>query len=318
MAFSGSLEYEHTLSGTLQEPTSLSGELSLPATGVPIQPVVGGKEEIYIGGGDFPDGYKMQIIPDGEATGIVEDVKVNGESIVENGVANIPIGSNSKAGLLKGYTYYGINVNTDGTLMLINPTDDILKGRRSFYPLTLSMYDKAVKNAMCDGIGTKWTTQEKANARNRLGLDLESVVIDIETTEEVKVIDIIEHDGKPLSDYDFKQMWVFVESVGGGNGTTSEIITLINGYKSGVIPYLSTPNGLVNNSQKVYWSGYLDVRNGLALSNTTFSLYPYYRVNTQMTQSSYMLLFENNINKVTIQSNSTVIPIGTKFKVVLR
>lgn len=52
----------------------------------------GGAEEIYIGGGDFPEGYKLQIDTSGDATGIVEDVQYNGKSVVDKdtSVATIP------------------------------------------------------------------------------------------------------------------------------------------------------------------------------------------------------------------------------------
>ena len=82
-----------------------------------------------------------------------------------------------------------------------------------------------------------------------MGIDREPVTIDIETTEEVKTIDIVEYDGKPLSDYDFKQMWVLVENVGGRDNASSELQVRINDSQ---LVYLGSPTGFINNASKQY------------------------------------------------------------------
>lgn len=252
----------------------------------------------------------------GGGTGGVSDVLVNGTSIVdENDNANIPIASANNLGVISNGNSTYIN---GGKLHVLLASDSHIDNRNVGPVLLVSKLDYAIKQAMTDGKGAEWSAEEKSRARARMGFDLEPVVIDIETTEEVKMIEIAIHDGKPLSDYDFKQMWVYVKSAGGGNSANSEVQFKINGTKPEDLPYLSCPTGVINNTNVVHWGGYLDIRNGLALSNTTISLAPHYRVDAQMTQSSYKLLFIDNINKVTIQSISTVMPIGTKFTVVLR
>lgn len=253
-------------------------------------------------------------------SGGVNDVQVNGTSIVKDGVADIPKATKGVAGVVKVETNTNrpVYIDSDGLLQIARVAGSDLDNRNQQKLISGAMYDHAVRKAMCDGKGQAWTDEEKASARNRLGLDLEPIVIDIETTEEVKIIDIVEYNGKPLSDYDFKQMWVFVESVGGGSGAGCETQIRINNYKANNCPYLSVATSWLNSATKSYWGGCLDIRNGLLINNNSVSTQPHYRANTQMGTNSYMLLFEKNINQITVQSISTNMPIGTKFKIILR
>ena len=67
----------------------------------------------------------------GEA-GMVDDVQINGTSIVSNKVANIPIASTSQLGAVKIDTEKGIQVDANGTL-LINPAMGIIKKGADVY-----------------------------------------------------------------------------------------------------------------------------------------------------------------------------------------
>lgn len=133
----------------------------------------GGSDEIYVGGGDFPEGYKLQIDTSGEATGIVEDVQVNGESVVTNGVANIPQMANGKFGVAQIWNAYGVDINDSGHLMMTKADINNINSRDANYrAIVPTNLDYAVKAALTDGKGAEWTTDEKASARNRIGIDL--------------------------------------------------------------------------------------------------------------------------------------------------
>lgn len=113
--------------------------------------------------------------------GAVDDVKINGASIIENGVANIPIATN----ILYGETpklgvvgvqksTYGIDITTDGLLQIKNPSNENINQRNSwswrlYNALTMDKIDYAVKAAMCDGKGAEWTDTERIAALLRMG-----------------------------------------------------------------------------------------------------------------------------------------------------
>lgn len=56
----------------------------------------------------------------------VEDVQINGTSILQDGVANIPVGGND-LGVVKENLAYGIDITGQGQLLLITPSDIELK-----------------------------------------------------------------------------------------------------------------------------------------------------------------------------------------------
>ena len=137
------------------------------------------------------------------------DVRINGESIVQDGVAEIPIAvgnaiSNiSTAGLaqIKPHGTGGISVSTtDKTLITAKALSEHINARTaSDYidggtsgnnhsrPIVPANLDYAVKAAMCDGKGAAWTADEQAAARERMGTW--TTIADITLEEDVSSID---------------------------------------------------------------------------------------------------------------------------------
>lgn len=108
--------------------------------------------------------------------GSVNDVQINGTSIVDDdGVADIPIASHDILGLVKtdnssgGYSTGLLNVN--GLLYVNTATNGQITNRSIRKQIDASNIDYAVKAAMGDGIGPAWTESEKANARERIGVE---------------------------------------------------------------------------------------------------------------------------------------------------
>ena len=60
------------------------------------------------------------------ATGPVTDVQVNGTTVVNNGVANVPVASTSDLGAVKIRNGYGINNDTNG-LQIATPSDTVIR-----------------------------------------------------------------------------------------------------------------------------------------------------------------------------------------------
>nr|DAW52420.1 MAG TPA: hypothetical protein [Bacteriophage sp.] len=122
------------------------------------------------------------------------DVRIDGKSIVQDGVAEIPKADDNtyNLGLIRVSTGNGFTVSAHGTLNILECTDDSLKKR---YPRIVSgnVIDYAVKAAMCDGKGTAWTTDEQAAARERMGTW--TTIADITLDEDVNIINAVSVQG---------------------------------------------------------------------------------------------------------------------------
>lgn len=125
------------------------------------------------------------------------DVRINGESIVQDGVAEIPISSHDTLGLVYtdnsagGYTT-GL-MNQQGRLKVNTAGIDDVNKRRLRKEIDCSNFDYAVKAAMCDGKGAAWTADEQAAARDRMGAW--TTIADITLDEDVNIIDTVSVQG---------------------------------------------------------------------------------------------------------------------------
>lgn len=110
--------------------------------------------------------------PSGQRT----DVQINGTSIVQDSVANIPIASGNILGLVKNLTnryQSGIDFRPDGSLTISNGRNNDINNRFiNKYPFAITYLnlDYAVKAAMTDGKGPEWTSEEKKAAQERIGI----------------------------------------------------------------------------------------------------------------------------------------------------
>ena len=142
------------------------------------------------------------------------DVRIDGESIVRDGVAEIPkADSNTRnLGLIRVNAEKGFAVSADGTLSIIECTDDSLKNRYGRI-INGKVIDSAVKVAMCDGKGTAWTADEQAAARERMGIDEWELIADVTLEEDVNSY-------KVQTQYGYKHIRVFLDNVTDGtNGS---------------------------------------------------------------------------------------------------
>lgn len=125
------------------------------------------------------------------------DVQINGESIVQDGVAEIPISSYDTLGLV--YTdnsagdYTTGLMNQQGRLKVNTASIDDVNKRRLRKEIDCSNFDYAVKAAMCDGKGAAWTADEQAAARDRMGAW--TTIADITLDEDVNIIDAVSVQG---------------------------------------------------------------------------------------------------------------------------
>lgn len=119
------------------------------------------------------------------------DVQINGESIVKDGVAEIPKADVDvrNLGLIRVNAGNGFSASKDGTLRIIECTEDSLKNRYARI-VSGNVIDYAVKAAMCDGKGAAWTAEEQAAARERMGIDEWKLIADITLEEETDFVDV--------------------------------------------------------------------------------------------------------------------------------
>lgn len=98
------------------------------------------------------------------------DVQINGNSIVQDGVATIPIAGYNRLGVVKLDPAGFAGASVDGMLALVPPTNaQISTHAHTQRPITPSCMDYAVKAAMCDGKGAAWTDAERLAALARMG-----------------------------------------------------------------------------------------------------------------------------------------------------
>lgn len=133
------------------------------------------------------------------ADGVIDaatDVRVNGESITTDGVADIlaAVGneddsSKNSYGVIKSRGLsFGILFHKDGICLAAADENEINSRKNHFKPIPPALLDYAVKAAMCDGKGAAWTDAEKLAARKRIGLGGDFELIEEITLAEDAVI----------------------------------------------------------------------------------------------------------------------------------
>lgn len=146
-----------------------------------------GDDAVFVGNTEpTNESIKLWIKPDA-TNPTVEDIQINGTSIVESGVANIPIAT-TNLGVVKQNLPYGIGINVRGELFTYGADENSIINRSSYRPIDSNRIDLAVKYAMCDGKGAAWTEEERAHARERMGVDCWELVADITLEEETQHI----------------------------------------------------------------------------------------------------------------------------------
>jgi len=130
------------------------------------------------------------------------DVQIDGKSIVQNGVAEIPVVKDyNTKGLVKlGGIYNGLTADDNGVLRVNTYSQSLINGRSPNVPICAKYLDDSVKAAMCDGKGAAWTTDEQVAARERMGLNA-TLISRIVIEEEVSVIKLFNDQEHPLREY---------------------------------------------------------------------------------------------------------------------
>lgn len=143
----------------------------------------------------------------------VKDVQVAGNSVLANGVADVPIASSTRPGVIRieNARNSGMYVDEqDGNCYIsyaTNPEIDTRTAQRK--TIVCANLDYAVTAAMTDGKGPAWTAAQQAAARERMGIDKPfELVEEITLTEKVKRIS---RNAEPNgAAYHFRKMYVSI------------------------------------------------------------------------------------------------------------
>ena len=146
----------------------------------------------------------------------VRDVQVAGNSVLDGGVANVPVAQtwvtgSKHPGVSAPSIAHGLYISDN--LIKIYPAEvDNIERRVLDRPITPTNLDKAVKAAMCDGKGAAWTSAEQAAARSRMGLDRSYELIEEITVDEDNVT-LVERN------LDITRMYLMIIGESGHTGT---------------------------------------------------------------------------------------------------
>lgn len=118
----------------------------------------------------YADDTKEKLLATLELPSGVEDVQIDGTSIVKDGIAEIPIiAKENTYGLIKLTGQFAGLKCENGSLKLQPAYNNYIDMRLDYgAPITAGNLDYAVKAAMCDRKGTAWTAEEQVAARERM------------------------------------------------------------------------------------------------------------------------------------------------------
>ena len=147
----------------------------------------------------------------------VKDVQVDGSSVLEDGVANVPVASESIFGAVKVYDWGGTWIDSNKRLCVLQSSPQHISNRQSRTVIVPENLDYAVKAAMCDGKGAAWTSAEQKAARDRMGVDKEYELIE-EITLTENVTQIIRTDEPDGTAYAFERVAIKINRTGTSEG----------------------------------------------------------------------------------------------------
>ena len=144
--------------------------------------------------GDPGDDYTLTEQDKQEIAGMVDtpvdDVQIGGTSILNDGVANVPMASASRLGVVKLNLDYGINKYDNGTAFVNKATDTQIKsGAGQYRPIVPSLQDASTFYGLAKAAGHdeknstlpvgQYTEEAKTAIRTMLGIDTASLVAEI-------------------------------------------------------------------------------------------------------------------------------------------
>lgn len=259
----------------------------------------------------------------------VQDVQVNGTSILNNGVANIPKASNTVAGVLKTATTYGTAVQ-DGIIYLVRAISSQIKdGAAYFNPIVPNLQHESAFYGLAKAAGADmasssnpvgtYTDAAKKAIRDMLGIpnfDSE-VIFETTTTEDLTQINITT-DNNGLA-FELRACKIYVKLPASTTGTADFISTyytmetVTGSIDAKPFPTLKMPSSsgsLMTYEFETYPGGMYFVR-GYASSNFNSS-----SSGGPALQHDSLIKSIKSFQVRQYSDSSTLIPAGTYIKVI--
>lgn len=241
----------------------------------------------------------------------VKDVQIAGSSVLDGGVAKVPIAQTDAPGVVSVPIPQDSGIwNDNGSLMVSYATDAEISDRTGTRKaIVCANMDYAVKAAMCDGKGAAWTSAEQKAARERMGIDksyelIEEIVLNESVSQVVR-------NNMSLAEIRIVVEIPVSDSVGAFAVEVYSASTLIGyGYIANFInkENIKSAKFIVKRDRGAYIFSYVSgnvnsvvQKAGTGTLSETKSLFP----------------VENAITKVSLYSTSNAIPlpIGTKITI---
>lgn len=241
----------------------------------------------------------------------VKDVKVAGSSVLDGGVANVPIAQADVPGVVTVLTPRDSGIwNDNGSLKISYATNAEISSRLGYRKaIVCTNMDYAVKSAMCDGKGTAWTANEQKAARERMGVGkayelIEKIVLNESVTQVAR------------TNISLAEMRIVVE-VPVSDSTGAIALEVYSG--SNMIGYGYIGNFINKDDIKIAKFTVKRDRGTYAFSHVTVNANSAAQRAAAGTLSESASLFpvENAITKISLYSTSNAIPlpIGTKITI---
>ena len=243
----------------------------------------------------------------------VKDVQLDGESLVQDSVATIPLAGYNRLGVVKLDPAGFAAASIEGKLALVPPTDaQISTHTHTQRPITPSCMDYAVKAAMCDGKGAAWTANEQKAARERMGVDKAYELIESITTDGTA---IVEREAEPNeTPYNFSHVIVVVTSPKNME-SESTLYAHISTGDANQYAFAVFPKNVAYFRRTMYSA---DIRNGILSYASTVAVNVYGDLQDQgntdvgnIAKSPTLKFTSNNIKKIQVTgAKATAVPAG--------
>lgn len=248
----------------------------------------------------------------------VKDVQIAGSSVLDGGVAKVPIAQWDAPGVVSILSPQDSGLlNDNGSLKVSYATDAEISSRTGTRKaIVCANMDYAVKAAMCDGKGAAWTAVEQKAARERIGVHGEFELIE-EITLSENVMNVAREAFPDGTHYNLRSLIIVVDSGNVENRPNVEGWVRLNAK----LPYSEwayiSQGTFVNTNESYSFFVYRVLSDGsvdsyftsaINATPTTFTPTRYY-------VPSNIIRFGMHINDFLLYSTGEAIPANTKIAI---
>ena len=242
----------------------------------------------------------------------VDDVQINGSSIVNDGVANVPTASASRLGVVQASSSQGICVNSNGVASIAEATSANIKtGTNVYKPITPHIQHEATFFGLAKASGDT-TQSQSSNAVGNYTEEAE-VIADVTTEEDLSTLTIsTDMNGESFELRTAKMIVVLPASTTGAQdyiSATMSVFTDANTYEQLAFPTIRMNNkdSSVNNYEASINGGIFDAFSFCSsrLNATSASVVSFSRLTIAKHIQSFAVKQYN--------AQSTLIPAGTRI-----